>query len=441
MTILRKGIAVSINAYAVMILGIVQVMILSRALGPSGVGELSLYRQTVLLGVTVSSLGWPMAMIYWLNQKRIEPGKALASIALATGMLSILCTSVVLGFLWWESGSFFPVHNIWVLLGVALWIPSWLLRAVFYNYELAQLNTRSMIIIELAPQALLTFWLAYSWMFGLIDVTYAVMSESIIIGVFSLIISLVLVRPWRIIGLIPRSNRIDYGFLWDSLRHGIMMASSSILLLLNGYLSLVLLRTLTDDFDELGYFSRGFRLATIVGLSFQVLSRLLYSNWSGMEAERRSRSVERTVNVTLTLVIIMGSAVFLAAKPLTILLFGQDFIPAVPVTQITIGAVSVFIIVRLLQSMFNADNKSIYNVLILVVGLITNALGCVWLIPELQAQGAAWALVASYLFMAMFALLISKIKYGLRFRALLMPSATLVLDVLRSLFKRKGYSE
>ena len=82
-----------------------QAMLISRALGPVGVGQLGLFRQTLLLTIQVACLDLPTAAIYTINQKKMEASKVIAmdlwtclGTSLAAGVVLLVLFAAVRGF-------------------------------------------------------------------------------------------------------------------------------------------------------------------------------------------------------------------------------------------------------------------------------------------------------------------------------------------------------
>lgn len=436
MAIARKGLWLSASTYLVLLLGLVHVYILSRSLGPAGVGQMTLFRQTFLLFVQLASLGLPYAMIQRIRSQQVDPGVAVYSVLYTSGILSLLTGTVAITVLWTDSGRFFGEVDALILLAAAIWIPSVMLRAVLYDYQIAKLNVRAMIMQEAFPPAVLAIWYIAAWYSGEITVSFAILSEACIIGGFSLLLAVTMGRPWELIRKVPRSERLNLQFVWSILPHGIRLVGGSMLQLLNGYISLAILRLLGGDFDQVGYYSRGLRLATLAVMAIASLQRLLYANWSGMDPERKLRSAERTVNFAISATTVVTVCVLAFARPLTLLLFGAEFLPAVTVTRLTVGGVAVFVVVRLMQALFNSDGRSQYNLYVLGVGLVTNVIGAIALVPRWQANGAAAAVLISFICMAVVAMGIARKQYGLNLRRAVIPNPSIVSNVVRSVIGR-----
>lgn len=439
MALAKKGAAVALNTYLVLIVGIIQVAILSRALGPAGSGEMTLYRQTIVIFATFATLGIPTAMISAIRSKKIEAEQAIQSVFWFLTVISIPVTVVTVGFLLANPGALFDSPSAWMCIAAILWVPSVTLRSVLYSSEIAALKARSMILQEALPPILLAGWYLASWRLGTLTVTSSIVAEAVIIGVFGLVLSFWLTRPWKALNRALKQGA-DFAFIRSIFLHSVQLLSLSVIQLLNGYISLAILRLALNDFDEVGYFSRGVRLATMAILGVQSLKRLIYANWSGMANDHRARSVESVVNLTFSMALIVGVFVVVAARPLTLLLFGRDFLPAVNVTRISILGVCALMIVRMLQALFDSDGRTYFNLIVLGTGLVVNGVAVIIFAPLWKADGAAWASLLSSLVMVVLAVVIANRRYGVRISRMIVPNPQLFLVTVKNLLSKSSRS-
>ena len=62
-------------------------------------------------------------------------------------------------------------------------------------------------------------------------------------------------------------------------------------------------------------------------------------------------------------------------------------------TRITVAGVAAFMVVRLLQALFNADGSSHLNLIVLAAGVSSNLIAALLLTSRWQADGAAMAVL------------------------------------------------
>ena len=218
----------------------------------------------------------------------------------------------------------------------------------------------------------------------------------------------------------------------------LQLMSTDFLILLNGYVSIAILRWLTNDFDQVGFFARGIQLATLTTMAFQSVNHLMYANWSNRDGTDRQKSVERTVNVVFTVVVALCVIVLIAAEPLTVILYGSEFKQSAALARIAIFGVGAFVVARLLQNLFNAAGHGAYGVAMMLTGLAITTTAGLLLVPQHGAYGSATAVLISALGMTTFALVVARRRFDIRLASLLIPSPRLLVQAARSAFAGSG---
>ncbi|MFC1877321.1 oligosaccharide flippase family protein [Thermodesulfobacteriota bacterium] len=429
MSFLRSSLLLSFVSYLCLAVGVVQAMVLSRALGPEGVGQLSLIRQLFLLGTQLASLGLPMAMIRAINNEDISPYSALRVVTYSCIVLSVLAVIVISSILTIGS-DFFPKTTLLIYLSLLISIPTVISRIVYYNFNAALLRAKTMALISFLPVLFCVVCYLFLWRFSVISLEKAVLVESITLGAFGMILAMALSRLPK--GVLVSCSVAEWKIIWNYLPFAFQLIATDFLILINGYLLLVLLRWLSNDFAAVGYFSRAISLSALLVVAVQSLQRFIYAKWVLSKKEERSQQVEQTVNIVLTVAYFAGGFIVLLARPLIIILFGIEFLPAVPIARITTIGAGIFLIVQLLQSFFNASGKAIYNIFVLIFGLFINLLfGCIF-ISFWNETGCAYTYIAGCIAMAILAIIIGHKKYNLNLRAMFVPSPRLFFGAIRA---------
>jgi O-antigen/teichoic acid export membrane protein len=418
-------------------------MIISRALGPTGVGQITIFRQTVILIAQLASLGLPMAMIRLINSGTILPIAAL-NIFFHTGLLlSFLAACVLFVLLWINPAGLYPSPTSAVVIGGMFWVVTLMARTVLYNFSAAMLWIKVLAALSIVPAGVLAFIYAVLWYFSDeldvngITVVSAILIEAATMGGFSLLIAWALTRSKikRLRQPAEPMPNLRLRVAVSNLPFGLQLMTTDILVIVTGYLTLILLSVLSGDMAEVGYYTRGVRLATIGSLAVQSLQRLLYANWTKLDPERRVRSVENTVNFSLQFLAPVVVLIFLGARPFTVVLFGSDFIPAVPVTRVVLLGVCLQVVGQIFQSLFNSVGSAKFNNLILAINLVIALGGTCLLAPTFGATGTAIATVAGNAAMTLMAVHLGRAYCGIRIRRAIIPRFSLLLQPLRT-FRR-----
>ena len=90
MSLLRKAILVNSTVFAGLALGVLQISILSRVLGPVGVGQYAIVLSALVTGAQLCCLGLPISFLYHSQHDREYMQTYLMNAIWATLFLSIL---------------------------------------------------------------------------------------------------------------------------------------------------------------------------------------------------------------------------------------------------------------------------------------------------------------------------------------------------------------
>lgn len=153
-----------------------------------------------------------------------------------------------------------------------------------------------------------------------------------------------------------------------------------------------------------GFYTTGYRLfsiAQVVPKSFNtsiypVLSRLFQRSPESFHA-----ASSLSIRYILVVLFPMAAGIEGLAEPLVRLLFGDDFAPAASVLRVVIWTLVPYGIVRVLASGLFASNRQVIDLKVNVLGLATNVVLNIALIPRFGIAGCAWATMLSmWLFLA-----------------------------------------
>jgi len=425
----RGTILVSLAEYAAILAGLAQAMVFSRGLGPDGIGRVSLLRQTALFAVQLSSLGLPMAAVYAINNLKKDPSRVLVTTMAASGAASAGAIAVLALLLVTGTGYFGSVTWVGLAACLAL-VPTTIIRQVLNQYNLANLRARALSVIRAAPDVTVAVVGVCLFLARALNVTRVLVLIATI-PTLGMILSYLCVRgrmTWRV--------RPDWSYLRTAIPLGMQIFANDLLYLLNGYVAFFMMRWYGLGFEDLGYFSRGLRVATIMFVASRGFFRLLYAKWSSLEGPARREHAQRSLNVMFLASVLCCGAVFVLARYIVLLLFGARFLPAVPVTRILVAGVVGYVLSSMLNNLYIADGKPYYNLMVLSAGLVGNLALCVGLIPFWGRAGAATAMLGCYIIMGLVTMYIGCARYGLRPARVLIPSPDAFGAVIRSLRTR-----
>lgn len=415
-----------------LVIGVVQVMILSRALGPEGIGRLTLLRQTFMLTIQTAGLGLSIAMIHCINKRQIDASVAFVSTLFFSTQFvligGVITVSLLLCF-----PSFFGSFSLLLGTGALLYILATHMKNVTYNLQAAKLNATKMALIRLVPVVLTVTAFCFLYLFRMLTVNRAVMVEAVLLGSLGVVVGIYFAKDIVSFRTIPR-----WSIIRQNMRLGSQAMMTDIGVVAGGWLTIMILKMCSHDFHQVGYFSRGLTLSLLVGQLVVSVAQLLYARWSKLEGDARKESVENTLNFVFIISLIGSIGIFIFAKPLVLFLFGASFLPAVQATRIIVLGSCLFNITRTVDPLFRSNNKAYLSVIIVMVGIAVNIPLALLLAPPFRANGSAIAFLISNIVMAVLALFFAKSKYGISLIRVLHPSPRVVVSVLRQMRRRRN---
>jgi O-antigen/teichoic acid export membrane protein len=430
MSIVRSAILLSGAEYVGMALALAEAMMLSRALGSSGVGQYSLVRQTLTFAVQIASLGLPTASIYIINSRKLDPSRAVV-----TALYTCLAMSVVIGVALWAvlglGERFFGALPAWTILACIGYVPLLLARQCFNQLNMAWMRAMPLVLVRVLPDlCYLTvvaglFFLARPWV--QVDLMVAL---PIMVAFLGLVIAYG--SLWNRISLRAKA---DWGFLRLGVPLGIQIMATDMLTIINSYVAMTILKAFRG-FSDVGYFSRASQVAMLVATAGVGFYTLLYSRWSSLEGEEQRLHVQHTLGLTTAAAVIGCGAILLLAHYVVLILYGRQFLPSVWPTRLLVGGSVFFFLTRALQGLFTANGKPIYNIVTLGLSGLVNFLLCLLLVPAYGTHGAAIAGLVACVAGGTAAVYIARTRYNLRLLAILVPSRQAIRLALASLMKR-----
>ncbi|MFC4291274.1 lipopolysaccharide biosynthesis protein [Sphingorhabdus arenilitoris] len=146
-----------------------------------------------------------------------------------------------------------------------------------------------------------------------------------------------------------------------------------------------------------GFFRLGHQLGQVVariadGISFAIYTE--YSRITQSAGSGAARSmIGRTMRVTAVSAAILLAILLLAGKPLIIMIFGPDYAPAYPLVLLLGGAAAVQVAAMALEPVLMTHGRAGWVLIANAVGVGVMALLLPLLMPELEATGAAIAVL------------------------------------------------
>jgi O-antigen/teichoic acid export membrane protein len=151
-----------------------------------------------------------------------------------------------------------------------------------------------------------------------------------------------------------------------------------------------------------GYYSAAVPLAEALWYFPTAVGMVIFARTIGLSAEEANKSTPRICRNTFFLTALAGILLLILGKYLIILLYGHDFLPALPALQILVPGVIALSICKVLGNEIVGRGKPIINTINAVISLAINIPLNIVLIPKMGIAGAALASTISYTGSAIF---------------------------------------
>lgn len=390
---LARGASITFAARtAGLLIGVVSSIILARALGAAGRGTYALVALIPVLFQFLGGLGLEQAVVYLVARQRSEARGIALTLAAASLALGILLAGAyaVLDMLPAYRAYLQAAHAepglVWMLIAL---LPAVLASQCLISAFLGLEDYRSYNLLTLtAPGATLTAMLVIVTA-GTLDVQAAVVA--IIIGqVVALAAAL-----WRFLATVPGASTPRPAAIRAGTRYGAQIYAANLAWFAHYRADIFLVSYLAGPVP-LGFYATAVGLAEKVYMAPSSVGTVLFPAIATAGAERARELTPLACRHTLWVTLALSAALALAAWPLILLLYGAEFLPAVPMLWLLLPGVVSLAVGRLLSADLNGRGlpgvSARVNVVMALVNIALNA----WWIPRFGAAGAAAATSVSY---------------------------------------------
>ncbi|MCP4453461.1 MAG: oligosaccharide flippase family protein [Planctomycetes bacterium] len=389
MNFFRKALLVNATAMVSFVVRLVQTIVLTRWLGPTGIGQYAVVCAAVMLGSQISALGFPMAFLYY-SQHDPEQAKTYQTHSVWSGLILGLLGGAAFGLLVRGCPTYFGHVPVYAIGAVSLYAVCMILAGVGRNSLLRRLESKRLSVMTLASSLgslLLIGLLAWT---GRLTVGSALVCLTCMQAI-RLVVSWIWVGPtvdWRIR---PRVEvLIKLG------KMGLRQGSVDIMVLLNSTLNIMIIKVMISDFEQIGFFSRGMQIAMLVVTASQAVLPVLFSRWATLQESQLAVHFEKVFRVVTTFSCLVIIGILLLARPVVILLFGRAFIPAVTPMMILLPGTMLYLLGRVVIQFLGSRGLPEVSSVALLISCVVNAMLSWILIPRLGIHGAAMAASVSH---------------------------------------------
>ena len=373
---------------AVYVVNLLVSIAIARILGPEETGHFQIFVSTQTILVTFFSLGLGQASIYFHNAKKIPIDDIISTTLKVEALVSLAIIGSICGLVYFNT-DYFGVISAGALIGYSLGSSALLFTTAMRPLLLAhmQVGKNGMVQIVASLGVLFLISICY-WMGNSIEVSTLL----VIYGIANIASAALLFKYFfRDFHL---KKRINFSLFRLIAKLGALMSGNNMAQTLVSNAPLYALSwMLVSGFQDVGFFSRCVSVCMIATFINNAIGPLLYAKLAGCSDEEKRRQTKLAASFFLIFNCVMLLALEIAAGWIIRILYGAEFLPAVPMLRVMLltllfsGAKEVSI--NLIASV-GRPVKILYN---LIINFVIVAVLLFILIKAFGSIGAVWAVV------------------------------------------------
>lgn len=385
---IQKVIETLATRVLVILIGLITTVIVARTLGPAGRGLYAVAATVGAIGVQFGNLGLHASNTYYVARNRQ---------LLPTLLGNSLIVSLVLGsfgaIITWLIFTMFPkiapVHGLLLILAL-LWIPLGLAYLLLQNLLLGIQKVRAYNTVELVNKIISVILIG-----GLI-ITKLVSVETVFsTGLIALIVGCIWIM-WQLTKEIDQPFTPSLSLFKENIRYGIKAYLAAFFAFMVLRVDLLMVKYILGP-EQVGYYSIAVSMADLIYMLPVVVGTILFPRLSVLiEPVEKWKLTQKTISAITIIMIVLAISASLLATPMVRLLFGQEFLPAVPAFILLMPAIVFLSVNTICMNFFAAINMPmivIYSpVLAFTINIILN-----WImLPWVGLSGASISSIISY---------------------------------------------
>lgn len=372
-------------------IGLVTVVVVTRSLGPTGRGLFAVAGAIAATGVQLGNLGLHASNTYAVARKpsllSVLVGNSLM-VGLLLGGLGAAGTWGVLH-LWPRLA---PVDGSLLLLALAA-IPVGLVYLLLQNLLLGTLRVRAFNLLEIGAKAGILVLIGALVLLHRESVE-AVFGTTLLASALAAGVAFLLLRSSY-----PERTSFRASVLANDVRYGTKAYLAALLSFLVLRADLFMVQHSLGP-AQAGFYSIAVALADMMYLLPAVVGSLLFPKLSNvLDGAQRASLTRRAIRGTAWMMLGIGVAAAVFARPALMLLFGREFLPSLLPFALLIPGVMCLAVHTLVMNHFAAGGMPPVTVYAPAAGFALNLLLNVLLIPRFGIGGAAFASSAAYALM------------------------------------------
>ncbi len=398
LSLFAKAFLINCGATAGTLIATVQTIVLSRVLGPHSIGQYALAVSMLSLGSTVFAFGYPLSFLYFAKQPHARKNDYFTAAFIMLSLIGLIGGILFAG-LFYTLRGYFGDFKLLTLFAIAVYSPLALLRVLFRNHLLVDIQAKKITLVELIAVGCSAAMVLAAWMLDRLTVDVAVISfvaattMRALVG-WTWIRKEISFSPVFGLKLFAPLSRMGAKQLWPDL---VIMANEQI--------GIILLKLLLDGFDEVGFYSRALSISMLFNLASQAVMPVLFSRWAELSGTTLEAHIEKVLRFATTFSLGLALGLIAWGEWIVVLLYGPTFIPAVPALRILSIGAACAMLNRTFMQLLGGRGMPEKGTFILSTGFIVSAIANMALIPWMGMVGCATAsagaqLMMTFMFMA-----------------------------------------
>ncbi len=397
-TVLRHSLMTFGTRMAIVLVNIPTSILVARLLGVDGQG---IYASAIIfpsMFAFIGLLGVDSAHTYLLSRKRYPLSAINGQSLILTLLFSVVLVTAYLIFLHFYDGAAEPILRPSLTFG-ALLIP--VLLAKYFSVALF-LGLQRIRWFNIAN------FIQAAGLLGLMCLNLFVFDGGVMGALVAYLISemaVVVVGLWAAVRAScaagengapePLLSRPSRGLFRTSIVYGVQGHAGNILTQFTYRFDMFLVLSIVGVHAQ-GFYSISVLMAEKLSHIPQSVQVVLFPKLSSMSVDEANELTPRVLRSSLFITAVAGVVLYLLSRPLLVLFYSTEFLPALEAFQILIPGIVMLSAAKILSSDFSGRDKRLYQTAATGVAFALNVGLCFLWIPARGIEGAAWASTAAY---------------------------------------------
>lgn len=200
------------------------------------------------------------------------------------------------------------------------------------------------------------------------------------------------------------------------IKEGILPMLSSLLIILNYKIDIIMLNQFNVDFSLIGIYSLGLSIAEYLWIIPDIFKDVVQKRTA---KDNSIDTVNFSLRISSTFIILSYILLIIMGKSLFSIIFGSEFENSYFITLILFFGVYSIVYYKIIGQLLIADNKSKEYFIILLFGVIINFICNILSIPKFNIYGAALSSIVSYSVIGVVFLMFYLKKYKVKLNSIL----------------------